>query len=95
VATGLNRMHTLGLVHMDIKPENILITEQGVLKIGDLGMAQYVNTDEDGLEGDARYVKSCTGWWHSWCTFQYHTLKMHARITLTVECIRTCIFFDV
>ena len=58
VATGLNRMHTLGLVHMDIKPENILITEQGVLKIGDLGMAQYVNTDEDGLEGDARYVKS-------------------------------------
>ena len=49
-------MHTLGLVHMDIKPENILITEQGVLKIGDLGMAQYVNTDEDGLEGDARYV---------------------------------------
>jgi tRNA A-37 threonylcarbamoyl transferase component Bud32 len=32
VATGLNRMHTLGLVHMDIKPENILITETGKIE---------------------------------------------------------------
>jgi serine/threonine protein kinase len=56
VATGLNRMHTLKLVHMDIKPENILITEDGVLKLGDLGMARPVDTNEDGLEGDARYI---------------------------------------
>ena len=56
VATGLNRMHTLGLVHMDIKPENILITETGILKVGDLGMARPVQTNEDGLEGDARYM---------------------------------------
>ena len=56
VATGLNRMHTLGLVHMDIKPENILITDDGILKLGDLGMARPVQTNEDGLEGDARYM---------------------------------------
>ena len=56
VATGLNRMHTLKLVHMDIKPENILITEDGVLKLGDLGMTRPVDCNEDGLEGDARYI---------------------------------------
>ena len=46
----------LGLVHMDIKPENILITNDGILKLGDLGMARPVQTNEDGLEGDARYM---------------------------------------
>ncbi len=56
VGTGLDRMHTNGLVHMDIKPENILISSDGVLKIGDLGMAQNVDSLEDGLEGDARYM---------------------------------------
>jgi serine/threonine protein kinase len=41
---------------MDIKPENILITEDGVLKLGDLGMTRPVGCNEDGLEGDARYI---------------------------------------
>ena len=37
VATGLDQLHTKGLVHMDIKPDNILISDTGVLKLGDLG----------------------------------------------------------
>ena len=56
VATGLDQLHTKGLVHMDIKPDNILISEAGVLKLGDLGMARPVNCSEDGLEGDAVYM---------------------------------------
>lgn len=56
VATGLDQLHTKGLVHMDIKPDNILISDTGVLKLGDLGMARPVNCSEDGLEGDAVYM---------------------------------------
>lgn len=44
------------MVHMDIKPHNILMTETGVLKIGDLGLVRAVGNMEDGQEGDSRYM---------------------------------------
>lgn len=39
VASGLHHMHSHGFVHLDIKPENILVTRDGSLKLGDLGIA--------------------------------------------------------
>jgi serine/threonine protein kinase len=38
VGKGLHRMHSLNLVHLDIKPENIYVTAEGMYKIGDLGL---------------------------------------------------------
>lgn len=32
-------MHEMGVIHFDLKPDNILINESGCLKIGDFGMA--------------------------------------------------------
>jgi len=37
--SNIKAMHDAGLVHRDIKPDNILITEQGRLKLLDLGAA--------------------------------------------------------
>jgi len=38
-ALGLQHAHERGLVHRDIKPHNLLLTKQGVVKVLDLGLA--------------------------------------------------------
>jgi serine/threonine-protein kinase len=44
IARGLEHAHSRNVVHRDIKPDNILITQSGLAKLGDLGLAK--RTDE-------------------------------------------------
>ena len=37
IGLGLRHMHLKGLVHMDTKPDNVFLTAEGTLKLGDLG----------------------------------------------------------
>ncbi|KAJ1025799.1 hypothetical protein NDA18_004132 [Ustilago nuda] len=39
LSSGVEYIHGHGILHLDLKPANVLITEHGTLKIGDFGMA--------------------------------------------------------
>lgn len=39
MATGLEHMHEVGFVHLDFKPENVLVTRNGAVRIVDFDMA--------------------------------------------------------
>ena len=44
VCRGLSQAHNNGVVHRDIKPPNILLTEDGTVKIADFGLAREVGS---------------------------------------------------
>ncbi len=45
VAQGLHRAHKLGMIHRDVKPDNILVTHDGQAKLADLGLVKEVDAD--------------------------------------------------
>ena len=43
IAKGLEKAHRNNIIHRDIKPHNIIITEEGVAKVTDFGIAKAVS----------------------------------------------------
>ena len=49
-------MHSKGLYHRDIKPENIFLTNDGTMKLGDLGLATTDAWSHEACVGSDRYM---------------------------------------
>ncbi len=55
IAEGLAFIHNRGVLHLDLKPGNIFLTEEGI-KIGDFGLARAVGERETIASGTAAYM---------------------------------------
>lgn len=47
IACGMSRIHDLGFIHRDIRPDNILVDKNYRAKIGDMGIAKEFNPNDD------------------------------------------------
>lgn len=56
VASALVHMHDRGFVHADMKPLNILYTDDRRTKVIDLGQAVKLNTSKERIQGTPGYI---------------------------------------
>ena len=55
-ARALEALHGLGFVHCDLKPSNILVAEDGAVKVIDLGQAVRPGTAKSRIQGTPDYI---------------------------------------
>lgn len=59
IARALSHAHSRGIIHMDIKPQNIMLPKDGTVKIADFGIAQMDEADPNDAEealGSIHYI---------------------------------------
>ncbi|HEY3790001.1 MAG TPA: serine/threonine-protein kinase, partial [Urbifossiella sp.] len=49
-ARGLKHAHDRGMIHRDVKPDNLLLDEQGLVKVADLGLVKTGTSDDPRID---------------------------------------------
>lgn len=62
MVTGLNALHTKGIVHRDIKCANIFLTKDNVVKLGDLNVSKIAKAGIMNTQTGTPYYASPEVW---------------------------------
>ncbi len=60
ILRGLQHAHDKGIVHRDVKPQNIMVLEDGTIKVTDFGIARFARSEQktitDKAIGSVHYI---------------------------------------
>ncbi len=54
ILTGLEYLHSEGILHRDLKPSNVLVDVEGHMRLADFGISRVLNEDETTVQTDAK-----------------------------------------
>ena len=54
IISGLEFLHSKGILHRDLKPSNVLVGIEGRMKLADFGLSRVLNDDESTVEASAK-----------------------------------------
>lgn len=80
---AISHLHSKGIIYRDLKPENVLLDEEGHISITDFGLCKLENDPSETFDGTPEYISPeiidnkifgrSTDWW-SFGTLIYELL---------------------